>query len=212
MNQWMIGINGVKYGPYDEGSVRAMMESGQIPPTALAWRAGMTGWASVSVVFSATQSSATQSSATKPHTSAVRYAGFWQRVGAELIDQILLTTGMSVLWKVVTEIVNAMEPRNSLGLILALWCGTGVIVVVMYWLYFAVQESAPRQATVGKLAFGIRVTDLRGNRVSFGRATGRYFAKIVTAISLGIGYLVMLWSQQRQCIHDQIAGTLVVRK
>jgi uncharacterized RDD family membrane protein YckC len=211
VNQWMIGINGVKYGPYDEGSVRAMMESGRIPPTALAWRAGMTGWASVSVVFSATQSSATQSSATQPHTAAVRYAGFWQRVGAELIDTILLATGMSVLWRVVTQIVNAMEPRNSLGLILALWCGTFVIMVVMYWLYFAVQESASRQATVGKLAFGIRVTDLQGNRVSFGRATGRYFAKIVTGISLGIGYLVMLWSQQRQCIHDQIAGTLVVR-
>lgn len=207
MDEWMIGVDGVKYGPYGEGSIREMLSSGRIPSTAVAWRAGMVQWVSVVKAFPAPESPVSQ-----PQETAVRYAGFWQRAGAWLIDMILLSAGVNVLWVPVNAITDALERGRSFGVIFALQCGAEVGTVVMFWLYYAIQESSSRQATVGKLALGIRVTDLDGNRVSFGRATGRFFAVIVTGLSLGIGYLVMLWSQHRQCIQDLIARTLVLRK
>jgi len=73
-------------------------------------------------------------------------------------------------------------------------------------------ESSDKQATMGKMALGIIVTDLEGNRVSFGRATGRYFAKILSALILLIGYMMTGFTQKKQALHDMIAGTLVILK
>jgi uncharacterized RDD family membrane protein YckC len=73
-------------------------------------------------------------------------------------------------------------------------------------------ESSARQATLGKMALGIVVTDLDGNRIGFGRATGRYFAKILSALILLIGFIMAAFTQKKQGLHDIIAGTLVVKK
>jgi Tfp pilus assembly major pilin PilA len=86
------------------------------------------------------------------------------------------------------------------------------IVVLGGWLYYAAMESSSAQATLGKLALGVKVTDLTGNRIGFGRATGRYFAKIISGLALGIGYVMVAFTQRRQGLHDMIAGTLVVRR
>jgi uncharacterized RDD family membrane protein YckC len=77
-------------------------------------------------------------------------------------------------------------------------------------LYFAILESSVWQATLGKRALGVVVTDLSGDRISFGRATGRHFAHYLSAIFL-IGFLVQPFTAKRQALHDKIAGTLVVR-
>jgi Tfp pilus assembly major pilin PilA len=83
---------------------------------------------------------------------------------------------------------------------------------VFAWLYSALLESSSRQATLGKMAFRIRVTDLDGQRIGFGRATGRYFGKIVSSIAFGIGFVMAGFTQRRQALHDKIARTLVLRK
>ena len=70
-------------------------------------------------------------------------------------------------------------------------------------------ESSSTQATLGKMAMSIVVTDISGNRVSFGRATGRHFAKIISAIILYIGYLMIAFTEKKQGLHDIIADTLV---
>ena len=80
------------------------------------------------------------------------------------------------------------------------------------WLYEALLESSPHQATLGKMALGIMVTDLDGDRVSFGRATGRFFAKYISALAVGVGFLMVIWRQKKQGLHDEIAATLVVRR
>jgi uncharacterized RDD family membrane protein YckC len=72
-------------------------------------------------------------------------------------------------------------------------------------------ESSTSQATFGKMACGLAVTDTYGNRISFGRATGRYFAKILSALTLGIGFAMVGWTRQKRGLHDFVAGTLVVR-
>ncbi len=86
-----------------------------------------------------------------------------------------------------------------------------LIGVVLTWLYCAMMESSSKQATLGKMAVGIRVTDVRGQRISFGRATGRHFGKIISALSLFIGYMMAGWTQRKQALHDMMADTLVVR-
>jgi uncharacterized RDD family membrane protein YckC len=85
------------------------------------------------------------------------------------------------------------------------------LYLVAAWIYSAGLESSAKQATLGKLALGIKVTDLGGQRIGFGRATGRYFAHIVTALTIGVGYAVAVFTRKRQTVHDMIAETLVVR-
>ena len=71
-------------------------------------------------------------------------------------------------------------------------------------------ESSAKQATLGKLALAIKVTDLNGNRISFGRASGRYFAKIISGLIFCIGYIIAGFTEKKQALHDMIANCLVV--
>jgi uncharacterized RDD family membrane protein YckC len=84
------------------------------------------------------------------------------------------------------------------------------IMFFVNWLYFTLQESSQRQATIGKMALGIVVTDLNGERIGFAKATGRYFAKILSAIILLIGFIMVAFTEKKQGLHDILAGTLVV--
>jgi uncharacterized RDD family membrane protein YckC/Tfp pilus assembly major pilin PilA len=131
------------------------------------------------------------------------YAGFWRRLAAYLVDWVVLMVAMVVVGMVLG--VMALGDDQS----------TGVIYLMSFvgsWLYSAIMESSSRQATLGKMALGICVTDLRGERIGFGRATGRYFAKILSSLILGIGYVMAGFTRRRQGLHDMVAGTLVVKK
>ena len=108
-----------------------------------------------------------------------------------------------------------------LGFVAAIFfrAGTMQYMVVLYglctitgWLYFAGLESSSKQATPGKMAMGIQVTDLNGHRISFGRATARYLGKILSSMILMIGYLMVLFTARKQGLHDLLAGCLVVRR
>jgi uncharacterized RDD family membrane protein YckC len=70
-------------------------------------------------------------------------------------------------------------------------------------------ESSDYQATLGKLTVRLKVTDLEGRRLSFARATRRYFSKYLSAISLGVGYLMVAFDSEKQGLHDRVAGTRV---
>jgi uncharacterized RDD family membrane protein YckC len=131
------------------------------------------------------------------------YAGFWIRVGAYLIDSFITGIGAGILMFVVAATAG-VDADGGMFLVL--------LYVVTPWLYAALLESSARQATVGKMAVGIKVTGLDGRRIGFGRATGRYFAEILSSLSLGVGYAMVAFTKRRQSLHDLIAGTLVVRK
>ncbi len=87
-----------------------------------------------------------------------------------------------------------------------------VLGSIIAWLYYAILESSSTQATVGKMALGIKVTDLSGNQIAFGKATGRYFGKYLSGLILGIGYLMVAFTEKKQGLHDLLAGCLVVNK
>lgn len=120
------------------------------------------------------------------------YAGFWLRVGAYFVDLLVV---------IVPLIILSLIP--ILGILLN---------IVGVWLYYALQESSERQATIGKRALNIYVTDMNGQRLSFGNATGRYFAKILSGLILGIGYMMAGFTEKKQALHDMVAGTLVMRR
>lgn len=132
------------------------------------------------------------------------YAGFWKRLAAFLLDGIIL----SITWIIGGFIVvlAAGKFSDDIGTLL------DVIRIILGWLYFSLMESSSNQATVGKMALGIKVTDVNGNRISFARATGRYFAKIISGLILLIGYIMAAFTEKKQALHDMIAGTLVVKK
>ncbi len=84
--------------------------------------------------------------------------------------------------------------------------------MLFVWLYYALFESSSKQATLGKMALGIVVTDIDGNRISFGRANARFWSKIISGMILGIGFLMAAFTEKKQGLHDMIAGTLVIKK
>jgi uncharacterized RDD family membrane protein YckC len=85
-----------------------------------------------------------------------------------------------------------------------------MIAAIGQWLYFALFESGGMQATPGKRALGLKVVDETAARISIGRATGRYFGKIISGAILYIGFLLAAWSERKQALHDMMAGTFVV--
>lgn len=151
------------------------------------------------------------------------YAGFWKRFAAYLIDQILLgVVGLTLalpflglLGIGVAGSASRFDEERSGPLIVALigaYLFLIIAVMLLNWLYYSLMECSRLQATLGKMALGIKVTDMDGNRVSFGRATGRYFGKIISGLILCIGYMMAGFTQQKQALHDIMAGCLVVNK
>ena len=88
--------------------------------------------------------------------------------------------------------------------------GPGAVSLIVNWIYFAWQESSVRQATIGKLAVGVKVCTENGGRLTFANATGRYFAKILSAIVLLIGFLMVAFDKKKQGLHDKLAKTFVI--
>ncbi|MGB6429157.1 MAG: RDD family protein [Candidatus Acidiferrales bacterium] len=152
------------------------------------------------------------------------YAGFWKRCWAYLIDSLILGVVFALFAIVVFLVIgggalisgseNAQDFAAALGvaaILMIVFAYLALIVVV--WLYFAKMESSEKQATIGKKMLGIYVTDVNGQRLTFGRASGRFFAKIITnLIPAGIGWIMAGFTEKKQALHDMIAGTLVWRR
>jgi uncharacterized RDD family membrane protein YckC len=152
------------------------------------------------------------------------YAGFWLRFVAHLIDGVVLGIPFFVIVMVPIFLLGGLRllaHRGAVGppdpvfvaaVILRLFFMMALFVVAQ-WLYFAGMESSARQATFGKAAMSLRVTGLTGQHLTFGHATGRFFAKIIGGlIPLGIGYFMAGFTEKKQALHDMIAGTLVLRQ
>ena len=147
-----------------------------------------------------------------PATSATGYGGFWLRVVAYIVDGIVLNIAFGIIGAVAGISLIPADPAKIDPIEFMANMGSfQLVAVVVTWLYFALMESSPRGATVGKMVVGLRVVDEQGNRLSFLRATGRFFAKYISAIILFIGFLMVAFTDRKRGLHDIIAGTLVVK-
>jgi uncharacterized RDD family membrane protein YckC len=152
------------------------------------------------------------------------YAGFWLRVVAHLIDDLLLGIGIAILALVAVAMVGVGSLRSMVegmngenfqmpGALISAIFLLVLASILLVWLYNAGMESSQHQGTLGKMALGLIVTDSQGRPIGFGHATGRYFAKIITGlIPLGIGYAMAGFTEKKQALHDMIAGCLVLRR
>lgn len=139
----------------------------------------------------------------------MQYGGFWRRVVAYIIDAIVMNiVAVPVLMMGGVDLMaeQATEPQMGTGFWIAY-----LLLIVINWLYFAVMESSGKQATLGKMALGMIVTDTNGAKISFGRATGRFFGKILSSLILLIGYIMVAFTERKQGLHDMLAGTLVLK-
>lgn len=231
MEVW-IGRDGERHGPYQESDVRDWLRSGKVSRQDLGWYEGLADWQPLSVLFpdastitNAYAPPATTSELPRTTTASLEdYAGFWKRVAAYILDAIIMYIPTLIIQKMMggdaaqdalkQAIVAApSDPQVILAAYGQFYSAMGpamLLITVITWLYFAVCESSAWQATVGKLALGIRVTDLQGGRISFLRALGRWPAKYLSVIILGIGFLMAAFTARKQALHDIIASTLVL--
>lgn len=157
-----------------------------------------------------------------PAASAqVAYAGFWLRFVAIIIDVVALaivTFPIRLALFGMLGIHHAMRPTFGerpdvmLGALLPALMTTAGINFIINVLYFSFCESSIWQATLGKKALGLIVTDLQGRRISFGHALGRNLAKVISTLTFFIGYIMAGITAKKQALHDMIAGTLVIKQ
>ena len=153
------------------------------------------------------------------------YAGFWKRTAAYFIDSIVVQVALQVLFRVVglfgsesivklQQLSEAKAPLQmaDLSSFLGLMSIILVIGICAPILYFSIMESSKLQATLGKMVLGIKVVDRNGNRLTFWRAFGRKMAKILSTLTLNIGYFMAGATRKKQALHDKLAGTYVVDK
>lgn len=162
------------------------------------------------------------------------YAGFGKRLLAFIIDQILLQTvttivllpfwiffgaGASTMDEWMNDegirsiaLQNGDDDLTFLAITLAFlfFLMIGFIATIIQWLYYALMESSSKKATLGKMALNLIVTDYEGNKISFGRASGRFFAKIISGLIFYIGFLMAAFTEKRQALHDIIASCLIL--
>ena len=153
------------------------------------------------------------------------YAGFWIRFLAFLVDTVVINT---IMWVMILPLLGALGlsitslndmsnidfyDEESLAIFLLSVIPALVTVnLLITWMYYALLQSGPRQATIGKMALGIIVIDVNGSRMTFARASLRYFSKIISSFIMMIGYIMAAFTEKKQALHDIIANTYVVKK
>jgi Predicted membrane protein/domain len=156
--------------------------------------------------------------------STPMYAGFWLRLAAFIIDYFVLQVAVGIftfpiILTMIGGIIAAAQQPDTTAIVIGILTviGSSIILLILIsltisWLYYAIMESSSRQGTLGKMAVGIKVSDMQGNRISFARATGRFFGKIISKIILYIGFIMAGFTEKKQALHDIISDCLVVKK
>jgi uncharacterized RDD family membrane protein YckC len=231
---------GTQFGPATAADVREALRMGRASESCLAWREGLADWQPIASLarelglvptapppppraelppapppgaeanpYRAPQS--TQSEAI--NSTDIAYAGFVRRFAAYVIDGIIVSLlAAAVTWPMASlqPFSPNADPADIFRTVLAVQGPRSLLQLAIMMLYFTLQESSSAQATLGKRALGIKVTDLQGGRLSFAHALGRWVAATLSYLTLYIGFFMAGFTQRKQALHDLVAGTLVV--
>ena len=206
---------GQQTGPFSEEQIHSMLKSGMVGLADSAWHEGLTSWLPLHQLLNVsppipqpTQPPplTSQRSINAQHSGGP--ASFGIRFGAYIIDAIVANIAACICAFIIGALIafgggTSKDASQSIGALVGL---------VTVWLYYSLMESSSKQATVGKLACGIVVTDMQGQRIGFGQASGRYVGMIVSFLTLGIGFFMCVWTPRKQCLHDMMASCLVLKK
>lgn len=256
-DNWYIGKNGGRSGPFTSSQVRDKAAQGELRPEDMLWKEGMANWVVASSIKGLFPTSpfpapppAVESFPPMPPVTApppaprgagngnpysapvvgefhvelgspggfnqpLPYAEFLPRVAATLLDGLFTGIMGCVPALGILVVLFAMagdDPEAQQAVSVLFNCCFQIIYQLVALAYFVVLETSPKQGTWGKQIVGIKVTDLEGQRITIGRAIGRYFAKIITGFTCGIGLLMPLFTDKKQTLHDMIAGCLALKK
>lgn len=229
MEVW-IGRDGERHGPYKEEEVRQWLRSGQVSADDLGWHEGMADWQPLSALFPQELERGPASAATIPPlpqaaaaTVAVDYASFWQRFGAWVIDLVLLLVPSSIVFyamgglgayeHMLAQLQTGADVSNAIRDYAESTQAANIAVTVIGFLYYTLFECSKWQATPGKLALRLRVTDLQGHGLTIGRSAARNAVRltnVITGLIPFVCYLAVAWTQRKQGLHDLLAHTLVL--
>lgn len=151
---------------------------------------------------------------------STEYAGFWIRFIAYIIGflefiivlPLLGLFGVKVFELSTLRDLENADPELLVPVIASAITGLSLTVLLITWFYYALLHSGARQASVGKMALGLKVTDINGDRLTFALASLRYFSKILSGLLMMIDYIMAGFTPKKQALHDYIANTYVVRK
>lgn len=132
------------------------------------------------------------------------------RVAAYILDSLIMSVVFVPLGIVIGVLMVGGGVDENSPIMSLVNLGTNGISILAGWLYYGFMESSSWQGTIGKRVLGLRVTDMNGSRISFGRASGRYFGKILSGMICLIGFLMVVFTEKKQGLHDLLAGTLIL--
>jgi uncharacterized RDD family membrane protein YckC/Tfp pilus assembly major pilin PilA len=231
---YFVDLLGHRKGPVTQQQLLDAVAEGRIRPTSLVWREGLTQWQPLSAMEHelrqasdavppplATPSAYVETNpfATSPSgfvadwgyasdAGAVIYGGFARRLLAFMLDALILWILGVVVGAIVGAVIGATVGASVNRTLIVLWVYPILFLVSL--LYYSLQESSTYQATFGKRALGIKVTNLDGKPIGWGRAVGRWFGRMLSGLIFCLGYLFALFTSRKQTLHDMLSSTLVV--
>lgn len=221
---YFIDVTGAQVGPVDAAGVRSALHGHSASTSSLTWREGLVGWVPMSQLSGELGLSIGAPAAALPpawnagpastpgvgSVDAVVPAGFVRRFAALFLDQLILAIPMSVAFGVFWAVALGATPDATTAI--AAQGMFYLVYLLVAVLYYAGMESSAGQATLGKRALGIKVCDMDGRRIGFGRAVGRWFAASLSYLTLYIGFLMAAFTERKRALHDFVAATQVVDK
>lgn len=222
-----------QHGPFSIAELREKLARGEIRPDTLVWTSGMADWQALQLAIPAaaplagsappvvdplTSQASIMAAGAEIDRSDIHYAGFWRRVAAYQLDSLILGVASYIILIPVAMVMGlgsmqAQASTDPAAMFAAMWpmlLVTYLLMFAMQAVYFAWMHSRPAQATLGKMAVGIKATRPNGNRISFGRGIGRWAGLFLSAIPLGIGYLMAAFTDRKRALHDMVSDTVVV--
>jgi uncharacterized RDD family membrane protein YckC len=232
MQVW-IGRNGERFGPYTDEEIRQWLRDGTCRADELGWYDGMVDWRPLGELFPEERPAAAEGVPPMPPSpppflgvtdvATPEYAGFWLRFGAWVIDYLILIVpftfialGMglsaiatSFMEQMKTDQVAALQAYGEAMLPIT------YVLMVVGFVYYTLFEASKWQATPGKMAVGIRVTDTDGQRISLARSAGRNAVRLTNVLRFPVPlplicYVVAAFTQRKQGVHDLLAKTYVL--
>jgi uncharacterized RDD family membrane protein YckC len=200
--------NDERLGPFSLEEVNRRLAAGTLNPIDEAWFEGSPGWKPLLGITGVIMPGGASSSAeplTIAHPATIgstSYAGFLIRTLAYLIDSLILV----IIYEIIVRMLLLFPPSDLVVMAIE------ILPIVIFGVYMTLFWSSSMQATLGQKVCGVKVINaITGRRISFARAIARYFALLLAMSILGIGVVMVAFTERKRGLHDVIADTYVVK-
>jgi uncharacterized RDD family membrane protein YckC len=220
---WYYVKDNAQAGPVEQAALEALFRDGKINSNTLVWRAGLETWLPYSQALSgdppalagaqATSASLEGPSDAAASPQALRYAGFWIRFLAKLIDGLIMTVLVALPLVAIMASAGLLEsPPKDPTQIQATYQFVFEMIYLVVAAAYSILFVGRYEATPGKMACKIKVVDPTGITFGYGRATGRFFAEFLSGLICYLGYIMAAFDDEKRALHDRICKTRVVYK